>query len=82
MAAPHRRFDILHLRHNWWRWREMSQSMLPATERVRGRVGEIGFDGSWWMARLAKDHGDAVGVEELVAAFRGQVQCAPPGDRV
>ena len=41
-------FDLLHLAHNWWRWREVSTRLLPALERIRSRLGEVCFMGSWW----------------------------------
>ena len=34
--APPKRFDILHVGHNWWRWRELSTELLPAIARARG----------------------------------------------
>jgi hypothetical protein len=43
-----KRFDILHVGHNWWRWREVSTCLLPAIERVRPQLKEIGFVGLWW----------------------------------
>jgi hypothetical protein len=43
-------FDILHVGHNWWRWRDVSTLLLPAFESIRDQVGEIGFVGSWWDA--------------------------------
>jgi len=46
--APEQPFDIIHVGHNWWRWREMSTRLLPAIEDIRDRVGEICFVGSWW----------------------------------
>jgi hypothetical protein len=46
-GAP-KRFDILHVGHNWWRWREMREHLLPAMERIRSHAGEICFVGSWW----------------------------------
>jgi hypothetical protein len=49
-ASPPKRYDLLHVGHNWWRWREMSQTLLPAIERVRGDIGTICFIGSWWDA--------------------------------
>jgi len=47
-AAPAKWFDVLHVGHNWWRWREVEAELLPAFERVRDRLGEIGFIGLWW----------------------------------
>jgi hypothetical protein len=41
-------FDILHVAHNWWRWRELSSRLLPALEEIRPRVGPIAFIGAWW----------------------------------
>lgn len=49
-TSPPKRFDILHVGHNWWRWREVSNALLPAIERIRGQVGDICFLGSWWDA--------------------------------
>ena len=46
--APPKRYDILHVGHNWWRWREIERELLPAFEQVRDRLGEIGFVGLWW----------------------------------
>ncbi len=43
-------FDILHVGHNWWRWREVSSRFLPAVEAIRDQVGDICFMGSWWDA--------------------------------
>jgi len=42
--------DIMHVGHNWWRWREVSERLLPAIERMRGAFGEICFVGLWWDA--------------------------------
>ena len=47
-AAPPKRYDILHVGHNWWRWKEVSEQLLPAFEQIRDQVGEIGFLGLWW----------------------------------
>jgi hypothetical protein len=46
--APAKEFDILHVGHNWWRWREFESELLPAFERIRDQVGEIGLVGLWW----------------------------------
>jgi hypothetical protein len=48
--APPKRYDILHVGHNWWRWKEVTEDLLPAFEQIRGEVGEIGFIGLWWDA--------------------------------
>jgi len=47
-TAPAKEYDILHVGHNWWRWREVGGQLLPAFERIRDQVGEIGFVGLWW----------------------------------
>jgi hypothetical protein len=47
-SAPPKRYDVLHVGHNWWRWREVESELLPAFERVRDKLGEIGFIGLWW----------------------------------
>jgi len=47
-AAPPKRYDILHVGHNWWRWKEVSEQLLPAFEEIRSEVGEIAFLGMWW----------------------------------
>lgn len=48
VAAPGKTWDILHLGHNWWRWQEVEQELLPAFHAIRERVGRIGFIGLWW----------------------------------
>lgn len=47
-CSPAKRYDIMHLGHNWWRWREVSASLLPAFERIRSHLDGICFVGSWW----------------------------------
>ncbi len=47
-AAPPKRYDILHVGHNWWRWKELKEQLLPAFAQIRDHVGEIGFLGLWW----------------------------------
>jgi hypothetical protein len=42
--------DIMHLGHNWWRWREVSERLLPAFRGVRNELGDICFVGLWWDA--------------------------------
>jgi hypothetical protein len=48
LQGPSKRYDIVYVGHNWWRWREMSSLILPGIEQVRDRVGDICFIGSWW----------------------------------
>lgn len=47
-SAPPKRYDVLHVGHNWWRWQEMAGEILPGLERVRDQLDEIGFVGLWW----------------------------------
>jgi hypothetical protein len=47
-GAPPKKYDILYVGHNWWRWREVAGDLLPAFEQIRDQVGEIGFVGLWW----------------------------------
>jgi hypothetical protein len=49
-SATPKRFDIVHVGHNWWRWREVSNSLLPAIERIRSQLDGICFVGAWWDA--------------------------------
>ncbi len=49
-TSPPKQFDVLHVGHNWWRWREVSNSLLPAIEQIRSRLDGVGFVGSWWNA--------------------------------
>jgi hypothetical protein len=60
--APPKTYDILHVGHNWWRWRQVSRELLPAIGQIRDRVGEIGFVGLWWDA--PPPEGPAAGPEE------------------
>ena len=61
-AAPPKRYDILHVGHNWWRWRQVSTELLPAIEQIRDQVGDIGFVGLWW--DQPPPEGPAAGPEE------------------
>jgi hypothetical protein len=36
------------LGHNWWRWREVSNCLLPAIERIRSELDGVCFIGLWW----------------------------------
>jgi len=68
-AAPPKKYDILHVGHNWWRWKEVAGELLPAFEQIRSQVGEIGFLGLWWdaMPEWAKH-------EDLEPAFRVETE--------
>jgi hypothetical protein len=46
--APAKEYDVLYVGHNWWRWKEVEEGLLPAFERIRNQVGKIGFVGLWW----------------------------------
>jgi hypothetical protein len=48
--SPTKHFDIMHVGHNWWRWREMSTRLLPAFDQIRSYVNGICFVGLWWGA--------------------------------
>ena len=61
-AAPPKQYDILHVGHNWWRWKQVSSELLPAFEQIRDQVGEIGFIGLWW--DRPPPEGPAAGPEE------------------
>lgn len=61
-----KRFDLLHVGHNWWRWRDVNASLLPALERIRPYLDGVGFVGLWWDA--APPWARQLGLEE---AFRG-----------
>jgi hypothetical protein len=49
-VTPPKQWDVLHVGHNWWRWREVERELLPAFARIRNDVGRIGFLGLWWDA--------------------------------
>ena len=40
--------DVVHLSHNWWRWKELEEHFFPVVDRMRERIGEICFLGLWW----------------------------------
>jgi len=46
--APEKQADIVLVAHNWWRWRELSERLLPAIEGIRSRLDGIRFVGAWW----------------------------------
>ena len=70
--APPKQFDILHLGHNWWRWREVSREILPALEEIRDEVGRIAFIGLWWDA--PPPEGPAAGPEEAFELDRERLR--------
>jgi len=80
-TGPRKPYDIVHVGHNWWRWREVSGTLLPAVARIRDRLGDICFVGSWWDAAPSW-----AGELDLKAAFtvdpevfrRLRIQVRPP----
>lgn len=64
--SPPKTWDILHVGHNWWRWREVEKELLPAFHSVRDRIGDIGFLGLWWDA--PPDEGPAAGPSDAFLA--------------
>jgi hypothetical protein len=48
LGAHPKTFDMVHLGHNWWRWREVSSRLLPAIELIRPKLDGICFVGLWW----------------------------------
>jgi hypothetical protein len=66
-AAPCKRYDILLVGHNWWRWKQVSAELLPAVEQIRDQVGDIAFVGLWW--DRPPPEGPAAGPED---AFRSE----------
>jgi hypothetical protein len=71
-AVPPKQYDILHVGHNWWRWREVASELLPAFEQIRDQVGEIGFVGLWWDGPPAEgaDAGPEIAFQSDPEAFR------------
>jgi hypothetical protein len=61
-SAPPKVYDVLHVGHNWWRWKEVARELLPAFDKIRDQVGDIGFLGLWWDAPPAE--GPAAGPAE------------------
>ncbi len=49
-ASGRKQFDVIHVGHNWWRWREVSSVLLPALERIRAGLDGVCFVGLWWDA--------------------------------
>ncbi len=79
-SAPPKRYDILHVGHNWWRWRDIGGKLLPALETIRDQVGEIGFIGLWWDGPPAEgpEAGPSLAFQSDPEAFRRlRIQTAP-----
>jgi hypothetical protein len=80
-AAPPKHYDILHVGHNWWRWKEVKEQLIPAFEKIRDQVGEIGFAGLWWDS--LPDWAGSEGLEDALRiegdAFRRlKIRADPP----
>jgi hypothetical protein len=82
---PHQRraksWDVLHLGHNWWRWRQIAGILLPAIARVRPHLRGICFVGSWW--NEVPTWAPAMGLDEAFACDPDwmqslDIQVAPP----
>jgi hypothetical protein len=79
--APPKVFDVLHVGHNWWRWKDVREQLLPAFQRIRSELGEIGFVGLWWDA--VPDWAWEAGLEpafrvETEAFRRLRIRTSPP----
>lgn len=61
--APEKELDVMLVGHNWWRWREVSTLILPALERLKGKVKGAEFLGRWW----DEMHPSLVGTEVAIA---------------
>jgi hypothetical protein len=80
-STPGKTWDVLHLGHNWWRWREVERELLPAFYDIRDRIGRIGFIGLWW--DRPPDEGPAAGPAEAFLADpyafkRLRIETPPP----
>jgi hypothetical protein len=67
-------FDVMHLAHNWWRWREVSERLLPAIEDVRNDLKEICFVGMWW--DTPPSWAAAIGQQDAFYVDRGRLHAA------
>ena len=67
-------FDVMHVAHNWWRWREVSERLLPALEQVRNDLGEICFVGMWWDA--PPSWAAAIGQQDAFCVDPGRLHAA------
>jgi hypothetical protein len=67
--VPPKKYDVLHVGHNWWRWQEVAGELLPAFEQIRDEVGEIAFQGMWWDA--LPEWAERMGLEP---AFRNEAE--------
>ncbi len=69
-ASPPKRFDIVQVGHNWWRWQDVKHRLLPALELIRAQLDGVCFVGCWWDA--PPPWAAAVGLEP---AFRVEPGC-------
>lgn len=68
-AIPRKKYDVLHVGHNWWRWKQIKEQILPALDQIREEIGDIGFIGMWWDA--VPEWADKLGLEP---AFRVETE--------
>ncbi len=74
-------YDILYVGHNWWRWKEVEEELLPAFERIRNQVGKIGFVGLWWdgVPEWAEEKGLSLALQvDADEMQRLHIQVEPP----
>jgi hypothetical protein len=71
VPASEKKYDILHLGHNWWRWRDVEETLIPAFAAHRSTIGRIAFIGLWWdKAPLEADAGNPLAFKSDAAAFK------------
>jgi hypothetical protein len=78
---PAKEYDVLYVGHNWWRWKEVEEDLLPAFERIRNQVGKIGFVGLWWdgVPDWAKEKGLELALQvDTDELNRLHIQVEPP----
>jgi hypothetical protein len=80
-SDPPKQYDVLHVGHNWWRWKDVAEELLPALDRIRDQVGEIGFVGLWWdrVPEWAEAKGLALAYRVEAEGFRNMgIRIEPP----
>jgi len=66
-------FDVVHVGHNWWRWRQLEESFFPVLGRIRERLGDICFLGLWWDACPSWAH--TLGLADAFQVDAEQLRC-------
>lgn len=70
-SVSEKKYDILHLGHNWWRWRDVETNLMPVFEAHRDKIGRIAFIGLWWdKAPVEPDAGYALAFKSDPVAFK------------